>query len=115
MKIVDRKTFLSLRAGTVYSKYAPCWFQAFEIKEESWTNDFISQSVTDALPYDLDIDKECKLAETQDVPMNFYCTMRDGCFDADQLFAVWSEADVKALIERLTEALADGYQVPDIG
>ena len=41
-----------------------------------------------------------------DVKMDFEYEGRDGMFDGDdQLFAVWSENDVQALINRLEETL----------
>jgi DNA modification methylase len=40
--------------------------------------------------------------------MDFDIDGRDGCFDEDQLFAVWERQDVEALIERLQRTLATG-------
>jgi hypothetical protein len=42
-------------------------------------------------------------------PVDMQQGCRDGCFDADQLFAVWERADAEALLKRLHLALADGY------
>lgn len=105
MRIVDRATFLALPAGTVFNKYEfgnigdPC------IKGDTWNNcqDFLVQYL-DTLacePGTEYIDAHNRLEDGADVPLDFDCLDRDGLFDDDQLFAVWSDADVEALIVRL--------------
>ena len=37
--------------------------------------------------------------------MDFRCSGRDGCFEKDQLFAVWEKKDVEMLISRLQECI----------
>lgn len=108
MKIVDRKTFLALPAGTVFSKYAPCFFEALSIKGDTYEHigDFQVQGIADAIVCTGSDDFSEKLYDAtlsgNSLPMDFDCLGRDGCFDADQLFAVWEPADVLALIHRLT-------------
>lgn len=110
MRIVDRKTFLAMPANTLFAKYEPCSFDALEIKGDSLPNDFLAQEIAGAI--------DCKNSDEfvnflesaeQDgninIPMNFNAQYRDGCFDDDQLFAVFEEKDVKALIERLQKCL----------
>lgn len=117
MQIVNRKTFLTLPSGTLFSKFAPDYFEDLCIKGESWIwdegNDFLYQSINDAVrcsssedfSYQLDLARE----NGQSIPMDLYCTARDGLFDTDQLFAVWERDDVEALITRLSLALTEGY------
>lgn len=40
-------------------------------------------------------------ATGEDLAMDFDCLGRDGLFDRNQLFAVWSADDVRGLIARL--------------
>ncbi len=109
MKIVDRATFLALPAETLFSKYTQCSMDELMIKGDSLTyDDFLYQDIADAI--------ECHgsgfsstLIDSQhngtSISMDFDCQSRDGCFDADQLFAVWERADVAALIARLQRTL----------
>ena len=111
MRIVDRKTFLMLPAGIVYSKYKPCVFGSLEIKGDSIRNDFFSQQIANAV--DCDNSEEFseilfKAEETgENFKMDFNCEGRDGLYDDDQLFAIWNADDVEALIDRLKETIED--------
>ena len=110
MRIVDRKMFLVMPAGTLYSKYSPCVFGDLCIKGQTvGDNDFFSQQINDAIQHnssDEFADALLSAAKTgADLQMDFYFEGRDGLFDGDQLFAVWSRADVVALIVRLTRTL----------
>ena len=110
MKIVDRKTFLQLDKETLYSKYEPCCFGDLKIKcISNMSDDFVNQGITNAIEYGssgeyLDI---LELAEKngESFTMDFDCPGRDGCFDEDQLFAIWEKEDVEQLIERLKTLL----------
>jgi hypothetical protein len=115
MKIVDRQTFLAMPAETVFSKYTPSMFEGLNVKgdtiySEGRAIDFFYQDIgADAIEVrdsgewgaklDLSEQTGCELA------MDFECQGRDGCFDDDQLFAVFSKADVAALMERLKRCL----------
>jgi hypothetical protein len=109
MKIVNRQHFLALPPNTLFSKYTPCVFGPLEIKGETWAhcNDFLSQQVADAIACSGSEDFSAKLEDAQElgasVAMDFNCLGRDGCFDEDQLFAVWESADVASLIDRLQQ------------
>jgi len=109
MRIVDRKTFLALPEGTVFSKYEPCVFESLCIKGETWGNDFLVQYIDSALDVQNCGEFSEKLEASKEngssVSMDFDCMSRDGCFDDDQLFAVWERSDVEALITRLAQAL----------
>lgn len=109
MKIVDLVTFRALPAGTLFSKYVPCYFEALTIKGETWEYDFLTQQIADAIACTGSDDFSAKLDHAQftgaSLTMDFDCQGRDGCFDKEQLFAVWERADVEALITRLQETL----------
>ena len=113
MKIVDRKTFLSLPAGTVYSKYAPCFFDGLAIKcsdpNDGRSNDFLYDDLI--APVDAhDSDEFCAMCENAEhgklIPLTFTeNTSRDGLFENEQLFAIYEDADVVAMILRLSECV----------
>ena len=109
MKIIDRETFLKLPAGTVYSKYEPCVFGDLCIKGDSLKNDWAYQSIVDAIDaIDSPVfsDKLFLSEKTgESIDMDFYCMVRDGLFENDQLFSVWDKKDVIALMNRLSETI----------
>lgn len=115
MRIVDRKTFLALPAGTVYAKYEPCVFEELEIKDaRRGTDDWYAQGLIPSFETDkssLDwADTLFRIAAgEQSPPFDFDRPTDDGCYDDDQLFAVFDRADVEGLIARLQRALAEGY------
>jgi len=106
MRIVDRKTFLSLPDETLFSKYEPCVFGDLKIKGETvGTNDFLTQQICDAIRCDDSGEFADILFSAQETgysfAMDFDYMGRDGLFDDDQLFAIWETVDIIALIDRL--------------
>jgi len=106
MKIIDRKTFLSLPDETLFSKYEPCVFGDLTIKGATvGTNDFLTQQISDAVAYndsgDFGYIMETARETGCSIYMDFDCMGRDGLFDEEQLFAIWETADIVALIDRL--------------
>lgn len=111
MKIVDRETFLSLPSGTLFSKCEPWIFDHLTIKGPTCGNDFMEQQIVDAVNANdtgehIDL-LEDSLETRSSIPLDFHSMGRDGCFDRDQLFAVWERQDVRDLIDRLSEALEE--------
>lgn len=108
MKIVDRKTFLAMPEGVVFSKYEPCVFGPLEIKGETWgeAGDFWAQQIADGVAGDLDALLRAKESD-ESISFDFNCQYRDGLHDADQLFAAWEPADIQALIVRLQQSLKE--------
>jgi hypothetical protein len=114
MRIVDRKTFLAMPAGTLYFKYAPCYFEDFAIKARTvispstgemidwWYQDLDSSATPEGVDYIGWVSNQIDAGNA--VPLDFNTEDRDGFFDQDQLFAVWDEAEVQALIDRLVAA-----------
>lgn len=94
--------------GTVFCKYAPCYFEEIAIKLETLeTNDFYYSSLIefkdDEGPNFSDLLFDAQENGT-DLEMDFHVPCRDGCFDDNQLFAVWSRKDVYDLVNRLLQA-----------
>ena len=102
MRIVNLETFRTLPIGTLYSDYEPCVFGPLSIKGETWDYDFLTKSIADAIDNEGSDDFADKLLKAQktgeDLPMNFDCFGRDGLFNKDQLFAVWSKKDFNNFI-----------------
>lgn len=112
MKIVDRKTFLAMPAGTVFYKYEPHFFTDLGIKGETCGNDFSCFEFGGGIWPDGCNDSgelfakwEAMLHGEPSGPLDFESEGRDGLFDEDQLFAVWDREDVAGLIARLQEAI----------
>lgn len=110
MKIVDRKTFLSMPANTLFSKYEPCCFYMLSIKgEKAGDNDFYTNTIADSIDSSSSGDFIDILVEAQktgcSIDMDFNTECRDGLYDDNQLFAVWEKEDIINLIKRLNECL----------
>lgn len=112
MRIVELDEFIALPAGTVFAKYEPCAFEDLCIKGDSIpeTRDFFYQEIVSALDARDSGEWSKLLFESQEtgksIPMDFDCQGRDGCFESEQLFAVWERPDVEGLIARLQQALS---------
>lgn len=114
MKIVDRATLMSLPAGTVFQTFDPIVFGEIMVKGETWPNpnglgDFI-QAPLSAIEGDPNQGSWKRLIDADEyvgleVEMDHDCTSREGMFDPDQLYAVWSADEVRAVAERLLKTL----------
>ncbi len=110
MKIINRTQFLAMPVGTLFSKYQPCYSDAFEIKGKTiGNNDYYAQgianSVKSAANEQDDKILEDALQSGTSFELDLCCQYRDGMFNLEQLFVVWEYGDVLDLIRRLTEAL----------
>lgn len=120
MKIVNLTQFLALPANTLFSKYAPCWFEDLMIKGDSLTEtrDFLHQSIVDAIASRGSDEWADKLDDSEEngtsMAMDFNCQGRDGCFEDGQLFAVWELQDLQQLIERLVQCLPAAKDGPNV-
>lgn len=131
MKIVDRLTFLAMPAGTVYAKWseqpADGSFTNLNYEEVAikWDTvvagaDFVTQDLFPS--FDgvsgsetlFDVFQSMLAGETSP-PVDYDCAGRDGLFDKDQLFAVWSIEDTEKLVALLQEALATRRNGENVG
>lgn len=103
MRIVNRAEFLAMPTGTVFNKWTPLILGDPCIKGATWGNDFLVQYLDQIQSPEFEdyMDSLYRLEAGVEIPMDFDSGSRDGLFDDDQLFAVWSDADVEALITRL--------------
>lgn len=117
MRIVDRATFLAMPIGTVFAK-ADAHHSEFagelSIKGRTVADvDFFYQPLSSISIVDcgegevsLGIDRAVQSGRAgAQIPLDFDCQTRDGLFDVDQMFFVFSGANVEALIARLQMAL----------
>lgn len=112
MYIVDRKTFIAMPAGVVYQKYEPCVFKPISIKADScgdidWFYEvgIDGPDFADALDCGAWIDCCDRMEAGERIPAYFGVICRDGCFDSDQLFAIWEPDDIRGLIGQFQAAL----------
>ena len=108
MKIVNKNTFLQMPNNTVYSKYKPYIFGELCIKGKTVENDFYYQEISSAQLCDYGTYFDALFfAERDEISFtfDFNCEGRDAMLDEHQLFAVWEQADVLALIARLQQTI----------
>lgn len=108
MKIIDRKTFLEMPEGTVFTEYTPCCFDAWAVKGETiwhtWPHDFFYRPLIEVESISSE-DYADKLQLSQEdgisLELDHDCGSRDGGFVATQLYAVLEQKDISGLIESL--------------
>ncbi|HIH4537064.1 TPA: hypothetical protein ACYSFK_002669 [Citrobacter freundii] len=115
MRIVDRNTFLSLPANTVYSLSS--W--SAELPSTSITGLYIKGDTVVGIDYyeqyipDFDWDDSDQHADLvfsavengENIPLFLHSETRNGMFDEKQMYVVWDKQDIQVLIERLQECL----------
>jgi len=110
MKIINLTQFRAMPEGTVFMKYEPCVFEPLSVKGETWEFDFISASITDEVDADSSEEMENKLRYAENsgesIDMDFEGYIRDGCFEPNQLFAVYEKKDIEGLINKLNSCLS---------
>ena len=109
MRIVNRKEFLELPSGTVFSKYKPCIFDGLYIKSYSiGTNDFLYQSLIGNIKCSDGVEFSdilfSAVEKQSNIELDFELPERDGLFDDEQLFAIYSKDDVTELVITLLES-----------
>lgn len=110
MRIVNREEFLKLPSDTLFSLYTPQYFGEIMIKGDTiWPNDFRYQDINEAVDCRSSNEFTEILYSAEEkgtsFKMNFERWSRDGLYDNDQLYAVWDDEDVKALIVRLNKVV----------
>lgn len=109
MKIVNRKEFLKLPAGVIYTKFEPCIFGDIAIKGETigdsdWAfQDFLEVKAHDSGEYSEILFDAFENGTSFDLDLE--CMGRDGLFDQEEHFAVFEQRDVVSLIERLQKVV----------
>lgn len=114
VKLVNRRTFLALPAGTVFQKYGDFGRQSVSIKHDTTPCSSDFWYVDLAEPWPENCQDSGQFFDMQEAfqngdnfgPLDFECLARDGRFYKDQMFAVWNSNDVVRLINALQESLA---------
>jgi len=108
MRIINLTEFRALPAGVVFAKYEPCFFGELCVKDDTidCTCDFYYSELCCDFEHGGSSDFVDKLAtaqqdRTHSIPVDFHGVQRDGLFERDQLFAVYEQADLDAMIEKL--------------
>lgn len=113
MKIVNLKSFRALPSGTLFLKYEPCVFGELQVKGDTWEYDFLCGEMAAPIDANSSDDYGNKLDDAMEngtsVALDFDCYGRDGCFDDNQLFAVYEKEDMEKLISKLQECMKEAY------
>lgn len=94
--------------GTIYCKYSPCYFGNLSCKAQNMGDDFVTQEWVANIEHDSseDFTNKCERMEKgEDVSLDFDFFGRDGLYEKNQLFAVYSRKDVEDLIKALQTCL----------
>ena len=106
MKIYKFKEFLKLKDGIIFSYFEPMIFDGLFKKVESWDGDFIYQELIAPIKSNSSDEMNNILIEAKDgseIELDYENdnTSREGLFDEKQLYAVYSDEDIKNLIKCL--------------
>ena len=106
MKIVNRKTFLELPVGTLFSEYEPHVFYGLFIKTDFCNEDYFEKELIGNIKCDNSGEFAERLELTRlkgvSIDLDFDVDGRNGCFRNDQLYAIYEKKDIKQLIDMLT-------------
>ena len=109
MRVVNRKTFLTLPAGTIYCKGVRWAFDSLCIKDDSLANDWIY--LNPAWPSAHDSGEAIDLLERSlETGSSFACEDdygRDGCFNDADVFLIFEADDLKSLRSNIDRALSN--------
>jgi hypothetical protein len=111
MKILTRKQFMEMPAGTVFSYYQPCFFNGLSIKDSSPEKGYPDFSMSDLIGSvehgnSDEFSTKCDQMELgESMPVDFEFSGREGLFDDELLYAVYEKEDVIKLINRLRDTL----------
>ena len=107
MIIVNYDTFVKLPKCILYCEVEPCVFGEVRIKEETINdgNDWFFSDLTSNPTYDSDICGEAydPMVKGIDIKPNFNVQTRDGMFDYDRMFLIYSKEDIQLMIDKLND------------
>jgi hypothetical protein len=107
MEIVNRKKFLTLPSGVLYSKYESSGMvSGLYEKGESWTNDWIYADLLGEVESNNSEEFHTVFEEAENGKkfiLDYESGSRDGAFEDDNMFMIYDKADVNKLIKKLTD------------
>lgn len=108
MRIIDRKAFLALPAGTIYCKGVRWAFDGLCVKGDSLANDWIY--LDPAGPSAQDSGEAVDLLETSLATGSSFAGEdamgRDGCFSEDAVFLIFEADDLLTLKSHIEAAIS---------
>lgn len=108
MRIVDYDTFVKLPVGTMYCETEPCIFEEIKIKGDTINEgkDWFYQCFQNNIKCEGDSHESYnKFLEGEEVGLDFDTSERDGMFDYDRKFAIYSQKDIQDMINKLQSIL----------
>lgn len=108
MRVMNRADFLKMPPGTIYAKGIPWVFRNLSIKAETLGIDWVCLDPCWVSAHDSG-DAVDRLEEMMSAGASYPgedAFGRDGCFDAEAVFLVFERADLEALQEHISAALA---------
>lgn len=130
MRVVDRKTFLDLPAGTIFAKlddqskgltlgHGEMMIKGdtMRLMDEHSSGDFIYQDLDWSQLRANDSSELCDamldmIENGKSHPMDYdENTARDGLYERDEKYVVWEKYDAIGLVDCLLKALQAGYEV----
>ena len=102
MKIITRDEFMKLGEDVLYSKYEPYIFEELLIKKKSIPNDWFYLEIKSAVDMQ---NTNHILSAGQSIDMDFDIMSRDGCYDKEQLFAIYEKKEIQKIITKLQKCL----------
>lgn len=106
MKIVNRKTFLTLPEGTVYFKLG--YSERLCVKHETLGDDWYYKDF-DSIGSFSDVEERERLEEMKQTGKSYPISksfMRDGLFDFDETFMIYEKEDIIYLVSELTKNIS---------
>lgn len=101
MKILNRKDFLNLPSGTIFSEYLPCNLYGLFVKEDTCgDNDYNEIDLISSIELK-ESEDYCTVLEGGNFKMDYKYSGRNGHFEDEQLYAVYEQKDINKLIEYL--------------
>ncbi len=101
MKIVKRVGFLLLPPGTVYSRYKPEIVTGFEIKGDSFSNDWYYRNLLGDVGGDSTTHEYEDMEAGKSLPIRLDIEQRDGLFERDTMFLIYEPGDIKTLVKEI--------------
>lgn len=109
MKVLNRKEFLELPPGTLYSRYNDGIISGLELKGSTC---YDGNKAFDWFFLDLigniaanDTSEYLEKSESKEFDLDFELVERDGCFEETDQFAVYDQTELNQFINRLKSGI----------
>lgn len=105
MRIVNKKTFMEMPNGTLYSDVKYGNIVGLKIKEETLEYDFYYMPLIGNIDTEDDYMQYLlqRIDDGKQFTLDFIYSERDGMYDDDALFAIYDQEDIRLLIKSLID------------